>query len=172
MRFDWLNLPVIIAVPGALVSIIAAFFSLRRFLRWWRPIRISPATRHVFDGSGPEQILATVTNVSGEDQVLVQCRVRSAYPIRAALLKHIRHPLMPPRLYATIWFGAISFDLMGQEPIRLSPKEQRQLSYALSDHPLCQFTTPEILVEARFSEGALFRSSRIGVPERWRYRPL
>ncbi len=157
-----------VGVPSVLIGIITAFFLFRRLCKWWRPMRLSPATRHVFDGSGPDQVLATITNVSDEDQVLIRCRVRSAHPIRASLLKHIRRPLTPPRLYPTIWFGAICLDLMGKEPIRLAPKEQRRLSYSLSGHPLCQFVTPEMLIEAQTSEGRIFRSRRIGVPKWWR----
>ena len=160
-----------VAALGTLVAIVTAFFALRRFVHWLRPIQISPSIRRVFDGSGPEKVLATVTNVSGEDQVLVRCSARSAYQIRTALLGHLKKPFTPPRLYPNIWYGAICFDLMGKEPIRLAPKEQRQLSHSLSDHPLCLFLTPEIQVEAKLSEGRIFRSRRIKVPERWRYRP-
>ena len=156
---------------GALVGIVTAFFTLRRFAHWLRPIQISPSIHLVFDGSGPEQVLATVTNVSGEDQVLVRCSARSAYPIRTALLRHLRKPFTPPRLYPNIWYGAICFDLMGKKPIRLAPKEQRQLSHSLSNHPLCLFLTPQIQVEAQLSEGRIFRRRRIDVPERWRLRP-
>ena len=166
-----LDLTPIQAVLGILAAIVASFFTLRRFAHWMRPIRITPSIRIVFDDSGPDQILATVTNVSGEDQVLVRCSARSAYPIRTALLGHLRRPFTPPRLYPTIWYGAINFDLMGKDPIRLGPKEQRQLSHSLSDHPPCLFLTPEIQVEAQLSEGRTFRSRRIKVPEKWRLMP-
>ena len=66
---------------GAIGAIVTAFFTLRRFVHWLRPIRISPSIRRVFDGSDPQQVLATVTNVSGEDQVLVRCSARSAHPV-------------------------------------------------------------------------------------------
>lgn len=164
------DLPLILTTLGILVATITAFFSLRRFALWVRPIRISPSILLVFDGSGPEQILATVTNVSSEDQVLVRCIARSAYPIRTALMRYVKNPLMSPRLYPNIWYSAICFDLMGKEPIHLSPKKQHKLSYSLSDHPLCVFLTSEIQVEAHLSEGRVFRSRRIEVPEMWRLR--
>ena len=167
-----LDLTPVLAALGGIVALVTAFFTLRRFVHWWRPIRISPSIRRVFDGSDPEQVLATVTNVSGEDQVLVRCSARSAHPVRTALLRHLKQPFISPRLYPTVWYGAICFDLMGEEPIRLAPKEQRQLSHSLSDHPLCLFLTPEIQVEAQLSERRrVFRSRRIEVPERWRFRP-
>ena len=166
-----LDLPPILAALGTLVASVTAFFALRRFVHWWRPIQISPSIRLVFDGSGPEQVGATITNVSSEDQVLVQCSARSVYPIRTALLRHLKRPFTPPRLYPNIWYGGIAFDLMGKEPIRLAPKERRRLSHSLSDHPLCLFLTPEIKVEAQLSERRTFRSRRIEVPKRWRFRP-
>ena len=166
-----LDLTPVYAVPGILIAIVGGFFTLRRFAHWMRPVRISPSIRRVFDDSGPDQILATVTNVSGEDQVLVRCSARSAYPIRTALLRHLRNPLTSSRRYSTIWYSAMSFDLMGKDPIRLSPKEQRQLSHSLSNHPLSLFLTTDIQVEAQLSEGRIFRSRRIKVPEQWRFIP-
>lgn len=65
----------------------------------------------------------------------------------------------------------MSFDLMGKDPIRLSPKEQRQLSHSLSNHPLSLFLTTDLQVEAQLSEGRIFRSRRIKVPEQWRFMP-
>ena len=166
-----LDLTSILAILGILGGIVSAFFAVRRFVHWLRPIRISTSVRLVFDASGPDQMLATVTNVSGEDQVMVRCSVRSAYPVRTALLKHLKHPFLSPRLYPNIWYSPIRFDLMGKEPIRFAPKERQQLSYSLSDHPLCMFLTPKIQVEVQLSEGRLFRSERIDVPERWKRIP-
>ena len=158
-------------VLAALGAVVTAFFALRSFVHWLRPIRISPGIHLVFDGSGRDQVVATVTNVSSEDQVLVQCSARSVYPIRTALLRHLKRPFTPPRLYPTIWYGPICLELMGKEPIRLAPKEPWKLSHSLSDHPLCLFLTPEIKVEAQLSEGRILWSKRIEVPERWRFKP-
>ena len=167
-----LNLAPILGALGAIVVVVTAFFAVRRFLYWFRPIRITPGVRIVFDGSRPDQVFATVTNISDEDQVVVGCRVRSAHKIQAALLKHIRNPFVPPRLYPTIWYSAMCFSLMGDEPIRIAPKGRVQLSYMLSDHPLCVFLTPKLQVEAKLSDGRNFRSKRINVPERWSFNSI
>ena len=156
---------------GTLGASVTAFFVLRRFVHWWLPIRICPSISLVFDGSGPDQIGATITNVSSEDQVLVQCSARSVYPICTALLSHLKGPFTPPRLYPSIWYAPFTFDLMGEEPIRLPSKERRRLSHSLSDHPLSVFVTPEIKVEAQLSDRRIFRCRRITVPKRWRFRP-
>lgn len=163
-------LTIFAAVGGAAVGCVTAFFVLRRFAHWIRPIRIAPSTQLVLDGSGPDMILATVTNVSGEDQVMVCCRARSAYPIRFALKRHFHRPFTPPRLYPTIWYSTICFNLMGKEPIKLAPKERRHLSYSLSGHPLSLFLTPLVQVEAEFSDGRIYRSKRLHVPGRWRFK--
>ena len=165
------DLKLVLGVPGAIGVTVGAFFALRRLVHWWHPIRISPSIHLVFDESGPEQIRATITNVSREDQVLVQCRARSVYSIRTALLRHFKRPFTPPRLYPAIWYAPFTFELMGKEPIRLAPKARCELSYSLSDHPLQLFVTPQIGVEAQLSEGRTFRSRRIEVPERWRLTP-
>ena len=166
-----LNLTSVLTVLGTLTLIVTAFFALRRFVHWWRPIRICSNIRLIFDGSGPDQIGATITNVSSEDQVLVQCSARSVYQIRTALLRHLKRPFTPPRLYPTIWYAPFTFELMGREAIRLAPKERRRLSHSLSDHPLSLFVTPEIKVEAQLSDRRIFRSRRITVPDRWRFNP-
>ena len=167
-------MPDLVPVLKFLSVLVGTIFALHRLYRLyllWRPIRISPSIYLVFDESGPEQIGATITNVSSEDQVLVQCRARSVYSIRTALLRHFKRPFTPPRLYPVIWYAPFTFELMGKEPIRLAPKERRQLSYSLSDHPLQLFVTPQIRVGAQLSGGRTFRSRRIEVPERWQFKP-
>jgi len=166
-----LDLTLILKALGIPTAIVAAFFAVRRFVHWLRPIQIFPSVRLVFDASGPDQVLASVTNVSSEEQVMVRCRVRSAYPVRTALLQHLKHPFLCPRLYPNIWYSAICFDLMRKEPIRLAPKKRQQLSYSLSNHLLYMFLTPKIQVEVQLSEGRLFRSRRIDVPEKWKRIP-
>ena len=170
-------MPDLISILKFLGVLAGTIFTLHRLYRLyrlyllWCPIQIFLSVRVIFDESSPNQIVATVTNVSGEDQVLVQCSARSVYPIRTALLWHLQRPLTPPRLYPTIWYAPYSFILMGNEPIRLAPKEPKELSYSLSDHPLQLFVTPQIRVEAQLSEGRTFRSRRIEVPERWQLTP-
>ena len=60
----WLDWGLVVAVSGTVVGVVAAFFSLRRFVGWWRPIRIETATNLVLDGSARDQVIGTVTNVS------------------------------------------------------------------------------------------------------------
>lgn len=166
------SLKILGAVIGVIVSGVAALFALRRFYHWLRPIRIEPGIKRFPYKSEPDQIIATITNVSGEDQVLVKCCARSAYPIRRALLRHFKKPFTPPRLYNNIWYSAICFDLMGNSPLRLAPYEQIKLNYSLSNHPLCLFLTPLVQLEIELSNGRIFRSKRFLVPETWRLKAV
>ncbi len=153
-----------------MTTTVTAFFTFRRFYQWLRPIRVTPRIKIVFDGSGPDQILATVTNVSGEDQVLVRCVARSAYSIATILRRHLRHPLTPRRFYPTIRYAGVSFGLMGVAPIRLSASQQEHLHYSLSDQPLCMFLSPMVQIEVELSTGRVFRSRRLEIPKKWRLK--
>lgn len=153
---------------GLITATIGAFFAVRRVIHLLRPIRLSPGIRRVFDGSGPEQITARVTNVSGEDQVLVSCVALSAYSFRTGVRRLLTNPRASPKLYRVIWYSAMGFSLMDDDPIRLTPKETLHLDFSLSDDPLCQFLTSHLQIEVRTSTGQRFRSKRIAVPEPWR----
>ena len=155
---------------GLVTAIVAALFGIRRVIHLLRPIRISPGVLRVFDGSGPDQITARVINVSNEDQVLVSCVALSAYSFRTGFRRFFVNPLISPKLYRVIWYGAMRFSLMGNDPIRLMPKETCCLEFSLSNDPLCQFLTSHLQIEVRTSTGQRFRSKRIVVPEPWRLK--
>lgn len=161
------DLTTISTILGVSIATVGLVYSVRRLLRWWRPLRISPGIRVHRNDSLPDQICATVTNVSGTDQVLVRCSARTTCSVQSALLKHIKRPLTPPRLYTTIWFAGQAFALMGDDPIRLAPNDQERLSHSLSNHPLSEFLTSMFLVEAELSNGQKYRSKRMLVPRYW-----
>jgi hypothetical protein len=165
----------ILKATGTVIALIttlsAAFFAFRRLFQWIRPIRIVPSVHLVLDGSEPERLHATVTNVSGEDQVIVQCSARSAYPVRAALMRHIKDPYKLIKYRRHLLYSPITFDFMREEPIRLAPKERREFSHSLFRHPLCLFLTTLIQIEVHLSDGRVFRSKRLEVPERWVFKP-
>lgn len=165
-----IDLMSILKIFGTLTALVTAFFALRRFFHWIRPIRIVVGIKRIFDGSSPDQILATITNKCNEDQVIVRCFARSAYPIRIALLRHLKKPFTHPRLYRNIWYGAICFELMDNDQIKIAPYERKELNHSLSNHPLSLFLTPLIQIEVELSNGRTFRSKRIEIPERWLFK--
>ena len=161
----------ILAWAGSSIAAVAgAVFALRKLWQLLCPVRIEPSVRLVFDGSGPDEILAKILNRSRETQYVVRCVVRSTYPLMMILRRHLRNPLVSPRLYPNIWFNAPNFDLLGAEPLKLEPFEEVELKHRLSDHPLSVFLTPMLQVEAQVSTRRVFRSRRLHVPERWRFK--
>ena len=159
-----------IKIATAITVLLAIPFALRKLYRWWRPIRVSAGYKLVFDGSQPDEIRATIVNLSREAQYIVECGARSTYSLRFIALRHIRSPLVPPRLYGNIWFDSFSFQMLDKKPKKLEPFEQIELVHRITfDHPLNLFLTPMFLIELKLSMGSVFRSGRRGVPERWRF---
>ena len=136
-----------------------------------RPLRLSPAYQITFDDYSPGKIIAKVTNVSGEDQVLVQCKARSANSVFTSMYHHLKHPLKHPRLYQNIWFGPQCFNLLNKESVRLSPQEQKILTHQLSNYPLSLFLNSYMQIEVTLSNGRKFRSKRLKAPERFMFKP-
>jgi len=166
------DLKQILQVVGAITALVGALFAVRGFYRWLRPIRVERSVSLVFDGSAPDQICATVTNRSAEAQYIVRCDARSTYPLSAIALRHLRRPTLSPKLYNNVRFNSPSFQLLRTgETAKLDPNQRIELHHRLSSHPLASFLTPMLLVEVELSTGRVFRSRRIPVPERWRFKP-
>ena len=158
-------------VFGGISAITAALFAVRKTYQWLRPIRVEPSVRLVFDGSGPDEIRAKIINRSREAQYIVRCNARSTYSLFTIVMRHLRNPLVSPRLYPNIWFNAPSFSLLGSESLKLDPYEPVELWHRISRHPLSLFLTPMLQIEIQLSTGRMIRSRRLSVPERWRFKP-
>jgi hypothetical protein len=138
------------------MSLLKILIAIKRWWRPLRPLRIIPKIK-----LDPAQICADVTNVSGDDQLLVRCIARITYPKTTILRRHLRHPLTPPRLYRTIWYGGIGFELIRlTSSIRLAPNEPTELCHSLSYPPVFP---PMILIEVQLSDGRVVRSDRLRV---------
>ena len=159
-----------IVVPSAVGATLAAFFLLRQFKLWWRPIKLTAVVSRNYETADTEQIRAIITNISREPQLVVACNVLASYPARVALWRHLKQPFMRPKFYHTLWYGPINFDLLSERPIRLEPKEQRVLfSFMSLKYPLHRalYVTGEIKAEVRLAERRrAFRSKRTFVPKR------
>ena len=171
-----MNIDFIVGVAAPIVAFVTAisvaFFSIRRLVHWHRPIKIVPSIHLVFDDSGPEQILTTITNLSGEDQVIVKCQARSAYPVWTVLKRQLKTPRALIRYRRKLFYAPLVVDLMKEKSIRLIPKEHMEFSRSLSfKHPLSLFFTPFIQIEVELSNGRVFRSKRLEIPQRWRFIP-
>lgn len=152
-------------IIGALASILAAFIAI--FL-WLRPVKIIPGVHLVLDGSGPDEITATVVNESSKPIYVVGCVSRGTYPWRYTLLRHLQQPFMSPRFYPVVRFGGPTHELLSGDPIRIESQQPINFCHPLSSHPLAKFHTSRFLIEVRLSNGRKFRSREQNVPARWR----
>lgn len=161
-------------MAGAITILVTAFFGIRRLYHWWRPIRIDVGLQF----SPKDGIFATVTNLTDEDQVLVECSALCAYrksrrDVFQAFWKGPWTAAQFRLVHRVLWYAPFRFPLMADESaIRLPSKGQQKLSHILRwDHPLCIIAAPDIQIKARLSNGRTFRSQKIEVPKRWRFGP-
>lgn len=150
---------------GACITIVGALIG---FIIWLRPVKISPGIRLVLDGSGPDEIIATITNKSSKPIYVMSCVSKGAYPRRYTLVRHLRQPFMTPRFYPAIRFGGPTHDMLMNGPLKIEPQQPIDLRHRLSVHPLSKFHNGEFLIEVKLSNGRKFRSVRQNVPSRWR----
>ena len=155
---------------GGITAIVTAVFAIRKLYQWLFPIRVEPSFKVVFDGSEPDEIQARIINRSRETQYLIRCEAKSTYSLYTIIKRHLCNPLTPPRLYPNIWFNIPSFGLLGSAPLKIEPFEPVELRHRLSNHPLSVFFTPMFQIEVQLSSGRVFRSKRLDVPARWRFR--
>lgn len=156
---------------AAAASAIGLFYALVRFLKWWRPLRVSAGWKRDLVESR-EQITSTVTNLTDKDLVLTRCVAKPIRPLRYALSKHIRSPIASWRFRQNVWFTAQSFNFLSEESLRLPPGEQKTLTFHLNlEFPLSQFLAREFIIEVQLSNGRIFRSKRLCAPDKWLFRP-
>lgn len=165
------------SIIGAIIFLITGFFAVRSFSHWLRPIRINPSINLVLDGSSPEYVRATVTNISEKDQVLVRCVARNAYPNRTAIImkqfkRQIKNPLQFFKNYRHFLYTPIVFELMNEKPARLVPMDRKVFSHTVSRHrhPMKNFFAPLIQIEVQLSNGRIFYSGLLEIPERWMHK--
>lgn len=147
---------------------VGAIFAIRKAWGWLFPISVLAGIRVYFDKSDKDEILATITNRSSEAIYLVRCRGRSANSISYIIKTHLRHPFIKPRLYGNVRFGAPIYEMIGPEPVCLAPGQPVNLSHQLSfELPIFAFTNPMVQVEVVLSNGRVFRSQRLEIPNSW-----
>jgi hypothetical protein len=149
------------AATTILVACIAAII-------WLRPVRITPGIRLVLDGSGPDEITATVVNKSSKAIYITECVARGTFTWRYVLGRHLRQPLMPLRFYPVVRFGGPVHDLMPDGQVKVEAQQPIDFRHRLNNHPLSKLHTSLFLVEVTLSSGRKFRSKKQRVPARWR----
>lgn len=160
----------ILGLVAGLGTLIGGAFAIRMLYQWIFPIRIEPSYCVFIDGSEHDEISAKLINRNSEAQYVVRCQARSTYPLWIIIKRHLRTPFLSPHLYSTIRFNSPSFTLLGSGNLRLEPYEPVDMKHKISNHPLLLFLTPMFQIEVQLSTGRIFRSRRVAVPERWRFR--
>ncbi len=153
-------LKIVAAIAGTIATLIG-------LIAWLRPVSIVPGFQLVFDGSGPDEITATITNKTGKPIYVTSCDSKGTYPWRYTLMRHLRQPFMAPRLYRVIRFSSQAHELLSNGPIKIEPQQPIILRHPLASHPLSKFRTHQFLIEVQLSTGRKFRSARLNVPARW-----
>ena len=154
------------ALVGAVSAVVGAFFAIRKFYQWTRPVRIKPSC--FFHGSGPGTVRATIINRSSESQYIVRCVARGTYSFRHIALTHLRKPFIPPRLYPVVRFGTFFYSLL-KEDLKIEPAEPVKLEHKLVDAPLNGLLTPYFLIEVELSNGRIIRSGKMRTPKTWQF---
>ena len=159
---------VLTALVSAVVVIIVAIFHIRKLWGWLFPVRVEPKIYRHFDDSVPDEIQATLTNRSLEPVYVVKCRGRSANSMGYIIRTHLRNPLIKPRLYDNVRFGAPVFEMINLEPVRIEPSQQVELSHRLSFRlPISGFANPMVQIEVVLSNSRILRSRRLSIPQHW-----
>lgn len=159
------DLVALLKVVGAMATIVA---SIVRLVKWLRPVKISLSCNLVLDGTGLDEIRATVTNKTGKTIYITSCVSRGTYRRRDTLLRLLNQPFMSPRFYPVIRFCGPTHELLSNSPLKIEPQQPVELRHLLSNHPFSKFRSSQFLIEVELSNGRRFRSRRLNVPARWR----
>jgi hypothetical protein len=156
-------------ICGAISIIGAAAALLYKGFRWLRPVRVSISYTLNFDGRSRDYMTVTVTNHCGWPVYVRDCSVRCTYPILILVLRHLRRPLLSPRLYPNLRYnGPIVYEFVGQEPIKLDPGQEVKLRREIQEHPLHALYGPMLIASVVLTSGRKMRSKRLASPPVWR----
>jgi len=133
----------VLAICGLITALAAATYALRKLFFWWRPIVVEASCQLIFDGSRPDSMGARITNRSQSTQYLKSCVIRGTFSLKYILLRHLRNPLLSPRLYQNIWYNGAVYSLMDGSAIKLEPQQPIDLKLDIYEHPLriCKIIT-------------------------------
>lgn len=154
---------------GAISATLAALFAARKFYYWISPVKIRPSFKIVYEESNKDEIGASIVNHSSESIYITECFARGTYSFKYIIVKHLKHPLMPFRLYQNVRFSAVRYRLLAGENLKIEPNQPVNLKCILYEHPLNSMYTPYFLVEVKLSSGRIIRSRKLRAPARWNY---
>ena len=160
-----LDLRLILAIPAFIVAIAAMVVMSRKLMLWWCPIKLSVMTGWDYRVPESDWIGVRITNISNDIQLITKCNVYAVYPIINVLRQCIKRPALLLRPDHIQWRVPMILDFTKDAPIRLEPKEQRDLKSGmlLRVHEMNRmlFVTGEIMAEVHVAgRHRIFRSQR------------
>ena len=154
-------------IGGTIVTLIAGFFALRKFVKFLFPLKVTPGYYVNLDNSKPDAIKANITNRSTETVYITDCIARGTYSIKHIVLVHLKNPLIKPRLYPNVWYHGATYTFLDDESLKIEPGQPIQLEHKLSEHWLSAMHTPYFRIKVKTSSGKTVRSKKIKAPIRW-----
>jgi len=110
----------------------------------------------------------TVTNHCGWPVYIRTCSVRCTYSLLGLAIRHLRHPLLRPRLYPNLRYnGPIVYEFVGQDPIKLEPGQEVKLRREIQEHPLNALYGPMLIAYVVLTSGRRVASKRLSSPPVW-----
>ena len=150
----------ILALPGALATIVGIVWQFRR---WQRPLDVEPNFSVRFGEDAHETIGTTITNRSKVPVYVVECYAKQAYSRPYVWRRHLEHPLARPTFYQVFRYRAVVFDLMKDKPLKLEAYQPVTLSHRVGSNMLSRFDGPLLQVEVTLSTGKRMLSKKLRI---------
>lgn len=153
---------------GAISIVGAALVLLFKGYRQLFPRRASISYTLNLDGKNPDSLSVTVINLRTAPVYVRTCKIRCTYSLLSLLLKHLRRPLLPPRLYPNLRYNSAVYEIVGKEPVKLEPGQLVELKQDIYEHPLNALYGPMLIAFVELTSGRVVRTKRMPSPPAWR----
>lgn len=159
---------VIIKICVSITAVAGVAVLGRKLYLWLKPASASITYKLVLDDSGPDLISVRVTNKSSAGIYVKSCEVRSTYSFFELVKKHLKRPLLSPRLYPNLRYNGCVYQFIKNEPIKVNASELKELKIEINEHPLNAIYGPMLLAIVTLTTGQRIYSKRVQVPKVWR----
>lgn len=155
-------------ICGAISLMGATIVLLYKGYRLLFPINAAISYTLNLDGKNPDSLSVTVTNRSPSTIYIRTCKVRCTYSLLTLIIRHLRKPLLSPRLYPNLRYNGAVYELARNEPIKLEPGQLVELKKDIYEHPLNALYGPMLIAFVELTTGRTLRSKRMPSPPVWR----
>jgi hypothetical protein len=151
-------------ICGAISLFGATLVLLYKGYRLLFPVKACISYTLNLDGTHPDSLSVTITNRSTVSIYVRACTVRSTYSLLTLAIRHLRRPLLSPRLYPNLRYNSAVYELVGDEPIKLEPGQLVELKREIYEHPLNALYGPMLIAFVQLTTGRVVRSKRMQSP--------